>query len=291
MRLFLADRHVFRRLYARVRELIASGARRCGFDRWVRDFWPAAKAAGVSRGIYDAAFQGVTPDPEVLEKARTQPEFAHAALGLRVKARLREADQGRARHARPLPRAARQDRGRYGVDRHIVVAIWGMESYLWRGPLRSEDREGRDPLAGDARLWRPAARASLAGSSSSRRLNILQRGDISIAGMTGSWAGAMGHTQFIPTTYEAYAVDFDGDGRRDIWNSPADALASAANYLQQGRMGLRHDLGLRGGASAEVRLRGSPRDGKPRTIERMEEARRRARARRGLSAAGRQGRR
>ena len=64
-------------------------------------------------------------------------------------------------------------------------------------------------------------------------LKILQRGDISVAGLTGSWAGAMGHTQFIPTTYEAYAVDFDGDGRRDIWNSPADALASTANYLNK----------------------------------------------------------
>ncbi len=62
-------------------------------------------------------------------------------------------------------------------------------------------------------------------------LKILQRGDISVSGLTGSWAGAMGHTQFIPTTYEAYAVDFDGDGRRDIWNSPVDALASTANYL------------------------------------------------------------
>jgi membrane-bound lytic murein transglycosylase B len=64
-------------------------------------------------------------------------------------------------------------------------------------------------------------------------LKILQRGDISLQGMTGSWAGAMGHTQFIPTTYEAYAVDFDGDGRRDIWNSPADALGSAASYLRR----------------------------------------------------------
>src|SRR5690606_21346672 len=63
-------------------------------------------------------------------------------------------------------------------------------------------------------------------------LKILERGDISVAGLTGSWAGAMGHTQFIPTTYEAYAVDFDGDGRRDLWNSIPDALGSAASYLK-----------------------------------------------------------
>ena len=107
--------------------------------------------------------------------------------------------------------------------------------------------------------------------------------------MTGSWAGAMGHTQFIPTTYEAYAVDFDGDGRRDIWNSPADALASTANYL--------HKSGWVSGATwgYEVALPQGfnyrlAEDGKSRTAQRLEEARRRARARRRLSAAGRQGR-
>ena len=106
-------------------------------------------------------------------------------------------------------------------------------------------------------------------------LKILQRGDISIAGMTGSWAGAMGHTQFIPTTYEAYAVDFDGDGRRDLWNSPADALGSAANYLQQGRAGCRERPGATRWCCRRLQL--SARRGREVAHDqRVEEARRRA---------------
>ena len=121
---------------------------------------------------------------------------------------------------------------RYGVDRHILVAIWGMESSY--GEVLSDPKIVKSVVRSLATLaYADRAARQFGRQQLIAALKILQRGDISVAGLTGSWAGAMGHTQFIPTTYEAYAVDFDGDGRRDIWNSPADALASAANYLRK----------------------------------------------------------
>jgi membrane-bound lytic murein transglycosylase B len=202
------------------------------FDRWVRDFWPAAKAAGVSRSIYDAAFRGVTPDPEVLEKASNQAEFA-TPLWDYVSKRVSEKriEGGRdalVRHRALLDRIE----SRYGVDRHILVAIWGMESYY--GEVLSNSKIVKGVIRSLATLaYGDRRRQKFGRQQLIAALKILQRGDISIEGMTGSWAGAMGHTQFIPTTYEAYAVDFDGDGRRDLWNSPADAIGSAANYLKK----------------------------------------------------------
>src|SRR5690606_19175490 len=114
----------------------------------------------------------------------------------------------------------------YGVDRHVVLAIWGVESNFGtsagtRGVMRSL----ATLAAGDERrprFWRAEFIAAL---------RILEQGDITPERMTGSWAGAMGHTQFMPTTYHAHAVDFDKDGRRNIWDSAADGLASTANYL------------------------------------------------------------
>ena len=120
----------------------------------------------------------------------------------------------------------------YGVDRHLLVSIWGMESSY--GQVLSDPKIVKGVIRSLATLaYADPRRKRFGRQQLLASLRILQRGDISIAGMTGSWAGAMGHTQFIPTTYQAYAVDFDGNGRRDLWNSPADALASAANYLNK----------------------------------------------------------
>ncbi len=203
-----------------------------GFDRWVRDFWPAAKSAGVSRGVFDAAFAGVTPDPEVLEKAHTQPEFVQP-LWQYVEKRVSDKRIAAGRDMLVRYRSLLDKiESRYGVDRSIIVAIWGMESFY--GEVLSDPKIVKGVVRSLATLaYGDRARARFARQQLIAALRILQRGDISVAGMTGSWAGAMGHTQFIPTTYEAYAVDFDGDGRRDLWNSPADALASAANYLHK----------------------------------------------------------
>ena len=212
--------------------LLGSARADAGFDGWVQSFWPTAKAAGVSRSVYDAAFRGVTPDPDVLEKANFQPEFLTPTwqyVVTRVSEKRVSDGRDMLQRYRSLLDAIE---ARYGVDRHVVVAVWGMESTY--GEVLSDPDVVKNVVRSLATLaYADKKRARFGRQQLIAALKILQRGDVSIAGMTGSWAGAMGHTQFIPTTYEAYAVDFDGDGRRDIWNSEADALASTANYLKK----------------------------------------------------------
>ncbi len=202
-------------------------AQAASFEQWVKGFWPSARARRISRRTFETAFKGVTPDPEVLEAARYQPEFVKPIWEYIERAasdsRVKNGRQKLAEHD-ALFRAIEK---RYGVDRYIIAAIWGMESnygthkgdkYVIRSLATLAYRGGR---------YRKFGRQQLIAS-----LKILQRGDITREGLKGSWAGAMGHTQFIPTTYNAYAVDYTGDGRRDIWNTIADALASTGNYLR-----------------------------------------------------------
>ncbi|HEX2257403.1 MAG TPA: lytic murein transglycosylase [Afifellaceae bacterium] len=201
-----------------------------GFDRWVADFWPAASAAGVSRATFDRAFRGVSPDPEVLEKARYQPEFVRPMWDYVERAVSDERIANGRRMLQQYRPVLDEIERRYGVDRHILVAIWGMESSY--GEVLDNPKIVRNVVRSLATLaYADPRRARFGREQLIAALKILERGDIAPERMTGSWAGAMGHTQFIPTTYEAYAVDFDGDGRRDLWGSPVDALASAANYL------------------------------------------------------------
>ena len=134
-------------------------------------------------------------------------------------------DTGRAQRAR-LDGTLAAIEGRYGVDRQAVLAIWGMESNYGGNRGSIPVVESLATLAYEGR------RRSFAEEQLVAALRILQAGDVAPQNMVGSWAGAMGHTQFIPTSYLSYAVDFTGDGRRDIWSDdPTDALASAANYL------------------------------------------------------------
>jgi membrane-bound lytic murein transglycosylase B len=200
--------------------------------QWVKAFWPTAHDAGISRSVYDRALNNFRPDPEVLQKARAQLEFNRRIwdyLDLTVTDYRIAAGQKLLRdNARLLSRIE----ARYGVDRHILVAIWGMETSY--GEVLENAAKLKNTIRSLATLaYDGGDRAKFGRTQLVAALKILQRGDISLAGMTGSWAGAMGHTQFIPTTYQAYAVDWNGDGKRDIWNSPADALASAANYLHK----------------------------------------------------------
>ena len=121
---------------------------------------------------------------------------------------------------------------RFGVDRNILLAIWSMESNY--GKILSDQKVMRNVVRSLATLaYADKRRAKFARTQLIAALKILQGGDIDESHLTGSWAGAMGHTQFIPTSYQAYAVDMDGDGRRDIWNSIPDALATAANLLRK----------------------------------------------------------
>jgi membrane-bound lytic murein transglycosylase B len=228
------EMHALRLIAAILAGLVLAGSARAdaGFDRWVRDFWPTAQAAGISRVTYERAFRGLTPDPEVLEKAAYQPEFVKPLWDYVSSAasdkRVATGREVLARNGALLQRLE----AIYGVDRHVVVAIWGMESSY--GEVLGNPKIVRSVVRSLATLaYADPKRGKFGRTQLVAALKILERGDIPLAGLTGSWAGAMGHTQFIPTTYEAYAVDFDGDGRRDIWNSEADALASTANYLNK----------------------------------------------------------
>ncbi|MGV6847556.1 MAG: lytic murein transglycosylase [Marinibacterium sp.] len=208
-----------------------SGARyqpvaNAGFDAWLAGFRPRAVSAGVSAPVVDRAFRSAGYLPEVIERDRNQTEFRRSLedyLALTAsEERVRDGRGAMARHGAILGGIE----ARYGVPGEIVAAIWGVES-------RYGTRRGDVPvISATATLAYDGRRRELFEKQLIAALKILQSGDVTPEAMTGSWAGAMGHTQFIPTSYLAYAVDFTGDGRRDIWSEdPSDALASAAAYL------------------------------------------------------------
>ena len=188
----------------------------------------AAVKAGVDAGIAARALDQVEPDEKVLAASQAQPEFTIPIwdyLALLVDdARIADGRAKLAEHDALL----RQAEARFGVDRHVIAAVWGVETDYGR-------EAGRNFL--------PRALATLACLGERRRdfwrgeliaaLELVDRGDLPLDELYGSWAGAFGQTQFIPSTYRRLAVDFDGDGRRDLVNSVPDALGSTANYLKQ----------------------------------------------------------
>ena len=202
-----------------------------GFGNWVAGFRKTATASGVSGATFDRAFRGVNSiDQEVLEKARYQPEFT-APVWDYFDNRVHENSVGVGRAmAKKYKSWLDKIEARYGVSRNVLLAIWSMESNY--GEILKNDKVMRNVVRSLATLaYADKRRAKFARTQLIAALKILQRGDIDESHLTGSWAGAMGHTQFIPTSYQAYAVDMDGNGRRDIWNSVPDALATAANLL------------------------------------------------------------
>jgi len=197
-----------------------------GFAAWVAGFRPRALAAGITGQTFDAAFRDARFDPAVVEKDRNQSEFTKAIWDYLDSAVSDErVANGQAALQDNLALLERIE-ATYGVDKQVVVAVWGLESAY--GTYR-----GTYPLIGTlATLAFDTRRGAFFEEQLLAALTILQNGDVDAAAMTGSWAGAMGHTQFIPTSYLAHAVDFTGDGRRDIWSDdPTDALASTAAYL------------------------------------------------------------
>lgn len=199
-----------------------------GFESWVANFRNRALRQGISSRTFDAAFANARYLPETIQKDRNQAEFIKPMsdyMGTAASdARVSNGRDMMRVHARLLA----QLEATYGVEAHIIVAFWGMESNYGQ-------RRGDVPLISTlATLAFDGRRGRFFEAQLISALKILQRGDISASRMTGSWAGAMGHTQFIPTSYEAYAVDFTGDGRRDIWSDdPSDALASTAAYVSR----------------------------------------------------------
>ncbi len=199
-----------------------------GFSTWITEFSRRARAEGIRQSTLDRAFAGVSLNQRVIERDRNQAEFSRtlwdyldsAASATRVangRTALRD-------HRSTLARIEQ----RYGVEAEVVAAIWGLESAY--GTFRGDVPiiEAMATLAYEGR------RQEFFESELLAALRILQAGDTDPAHLRGSWAGAMGHTQFMPSSFLAHAVDFTGDGRRDIWgDDPSDALASTARYLSE----------------------------------------------------------
>ncbi len=198
------------------------------YDTWVAGFKTRAQGRGISTATLDAAFRGTGYLPGCVKRDRNQTEFKRTLEDyLSIAASVERVTKGRAAFDRHRGTLATLEQ-RYGVDAEIICAIWGLESYFG-------ERRGDVPvISATSTLAFDGRRGAFFEKQLIAALKILQNGDISPARMTGSWAGAMGHTQFIPTSYQAFAVDYTGDGRRDIWSEdPTDALASTAAYLQR----------------------------------------------------------
>ncbi len=197
------------------------------FDAWVHDFRKRALARGIPADTLKAAFRHAGFLPGVIEKDRSQAEHIYGVEDyLAITASDARVAMGRQVLSQKAGLLAKLEAW-YGVEARIIAAIWGIESFY--GTKRGEVMviSALSTLAFEGR------RAEFFEGQLVAALKILAHGDITADRMTGGWAGAMGHTQFIPTTYLAYAVDWNGDGRRDVWSDdPADALASAARYLQ-----------------------------------------------------------
>ncbi len=196
------------------------------FDAWVEGFKSRATAKGISDATVNRAFQSVGFLPGVIERDRNQTEFTRSIEDyLAIAASDERVSKGRAAmNAQASTLAAIE--ARYGVEPQVVAAVWGLESFFG-------ERRGSVPvMSALSTLAFDGRRGAFFEQQLIAALKILQNGDTTPDRMTGSWAGAMGHTQFIPTSYLLFAVDFTGDGRRDIWAvDPTDALASTAAYL------------------------------------------------------------
>jgi membrane-bound lytic murein transglycosylase B len=198
-----------------------------GFASWVTGFVATARAAGIDEATLHSAFDDVHYLARVVEQDQAQPEFTRTVwdyLDSAVSPQRVERGQDKLMQVRSEADAAAT---RYGVTAGVLMAIWGMESNYGSnyGNIPTIDALATLGFEGRREDW--ARRQLLAA------LKILQSGDISRAQMIGSWAGAMGQTQFLPSNFLAYAVDADGDGRRDIWASMADVLSSTANFLSR----------------------------------------------------------
>ena len=186
-----------------------------------------ARKAGVSSATYQQLTQGLAPDMSVIEKLDYQPEFRSAIWdylsGLVDEERVQEGQAMLTRHADTL----KQVEQRFGIDPATVVAVWGVESNFGQ-------TFGKYPLLQSlGTLSCFGRRQDYFRTELYAAMRILQKGDIAPERLVGSWAGAFGHTQFMPSTFERLAVDFDGDGRADLMDNATDALASTANFLKR----------------------------------------------------------
>jgi membrane-bound lytic murein transglycosylase B len=194
---------------------------------FVRGLWPMAEQRGVSRSAFEAAFSGYSYLPKIMELTGKQPEFRQTVqqyVDKRVTAA--QTNKGQVMRGEWAQTLAGSEQ-RWGVQPEIVLAIWGMETNF--GGFMG----GENTIHALATLTEGGYRPDFFREELLTALRIVSDGHVSPRNMVGSWAGAMGHTQFMPTSFMAYAVDYNGDGRKDIWNSVQDALGSTANYLNR----------------------------------------------------------
>ena len=204
------------------------------FKDWLEDVRKEARAKGIAEDTLGAAFKNVAPIPRVIELDRNQPEFKltfRQYLDRVVpQSRVEKARRKYLENKAKLEEVARK----FGVQARFIVAFWGIETDFGR------TLGGFPVIASLATLAYDGRRSAYFRGELMHALRILDEGHITAERMMGSWAGAMGQSQFMPSSFVNFAVDYDGDGRRDIWHTKADVFASAANYLK--RSGWRDDM-------------------------------------------------
>ena len=196
------------------------------FDQWLAELRAEAEGRGLPAELLDRTLSGIQPVKKILDRDRAQAEFT-LDLEQYLKRRLtrdtvRTAQRMFSRHRALLARIEKQ----YGVPAPVLVSVWGLESNFGRFPGVRPTIPTLVTLAYDPR------RGSMFRSELFSALEILNRGDVELENLKGSWAGALGQPQFMPSSYLQFAQDFDGDGRKDIWTSISDVFASVANFLQ-----------------------------------------------------------
>ena len=204
------------------------------FATWLQELRAEARQKGISEVVLDDALNGIAPLPRVIELDRSQPEFSltfEEYVGKVVSpTRKRVAAEKLREHDRLLTEVA----AKYGVQKRFLVTFWGVETSFGRYLGSFNVPQALVTLAYDGR------RSAYFRKELFNALTILEQGHITAAAMKGSWAGAMGQSQFMPSSFVNYAVDWDGDGKRDIWETKADVFASSANYLA--KAGWRDDI-------------------------------------------------
>lgn len=204
------------------------------FSHWKAELREEALGKGISAAIFDEAFAQVSPIERVIELDRSQPEFTMTLekyLRLVIsQTRINNASKKIKEHAEILDEVSKK----YGVQKRYIVALWGIETNF------GSNTGGFDVIAALATLAFDGRRSAYFRKELLNALTILEEGHISPANMKGSWAGAMGQSQFMPSSFLAYAVDYNGDGKRDIWTTRQDVFASIAKYLSS--VGWRDDI-------------------------------------------------
>jgi len=196
------------------------------FEDWLSELRSEALTKGISQATLDQAFSSLQPDPVIIARDRTQPELTQS-LDDYVTARLNPKTLARAAEvAKTEKDVIERVHATYGIPGPIMVAIWGLESNF------GQFTGVRPVITALATLAYDGRRPALFRAELFQALTIVDRGLVNLPEFIGSWAGAIGQPQFMPSSFLKYAVDFDGDGKIDIWTSPADVLGSMANYLK-----------------------------------------------------------